>query len=227
MLDKLFPKRITLFCGHYGSGKTEIAINTALELRKTHEKTAIVDLDIVNPYFRTAEHADLFEERGIRLLCPTFAMTTVDIPGLPAQIQSIFDTPNEKVVFDVGGDDTGSVALGRYKPYFDRDDFEMLFVINALRPFSSNVEDIADLYERICDRARMRASAIIDNTNYGAQTTPNDVIEGHRIIQAAAEALHLPIRAICATAQVMDGLPPEMKKMGYPIVPRMRPEWMQ
>ncbi|MGI5898333.1 MAG: hypothetical protein ACOX8S_00210 [Christensenellales bacterium] len=222
----LFPRRITVFCGHYGSGKTEISVHTALELKKSHEKVALVDLDIVNPYFRSAEQRELVEGAGVRLLAPTFALTTIDIPGLPAEIQSVFDAPNEKVIFDVGGDDTGAVALGRYKPYFDKSDFEMLFVINTLRPFSSSVESIVDLYGRIVSRARMKASALINNTNFGAQTTPQDVINGQKIVEEASAALGIPLRAVTAQPEIMDRLPREMQEIGYPITTRMRPEWM-
>lgn len=225
-LSDLFKKRITLFCGHYGSGKTEISINTALRLKEKHERVALVDLDIVNPYFRSAEQHAVLESAGIRLLAPTFAMTTVDIPGLPAQIQSVFDVPVERVVFDVGGDDTGAVALGRYKPYFDRDEREMLFVINALRPFSSNAADIADLYARIRDRARMEAAALISNTNYGAQTTPEDVARGHDVVLEASRLLGIPVRAVTATPDILARLPEAMRKIGCPIVTRMRPDWM-
>ncbi len=222
----IFARRITVFCGHYGSGKTEISVNTALELKKSHEKVALVDLDIVNPYFRSAEQRELVEGAGIRLLAPTFALTTVDIPGLPAQIQSVFDAPVEKTVFDVGGDDTGAVALGRYKPYFDKSDFEMIFVVNTLRPFSNSVESIVDLYGRIVSRARMNASALINNTNFGAQTTPQDVIAGQKIVEEAAIALGIPLRAVTAQPEIMGLLPSHIQAIGYPITTRMRPEWM-
>ena len=103
--------------GNYGSGKTEIALNLALESAK-RMKTTLVDLDIVNPYFRSGEKADELRNAGVRTLMPTYAMTTVDIPALPAEIQSVFEVPSDRVIFDVGGDDTGAAALGRYYPSF-------------------------------------------------------------------------------------------------------------
>ena len=221
----MLDKRISLFCGHYGSGKTEISINAALNLKEKNDKVAIVDLDIINPYFRTAEHHELFKKSGIRLLSPTFAMTTVDIPGLPAQIQSVFDNPVEKVVFDVGGDDTGAVALGRYKHYLEKDSYAMYFVINVLRPFSSNVDDIEDLYRRICYRARIEAAGIINNTNYGAQTSAEDVIKGHEIILQASKRLDIPVSAVCAREDIAKELP-DLGAPVFPIKTRMLPEWM-
>jgi len=223
----MFDKRITVFCGHYGSGKTEISLSTALSLRRAHEKVTIVDLDIVNPYFRTAEHGELFAQNDIKLLAPTFANTTVDIPGLPAQIQSVFVDKSARVVFDVGGDDTGAVALGRYKPYFDHDDFEMIFVVNVLRPFSGTVEDIVDLYGRICNRARMQASALINNTNCGPETTVEQIVMGHEVLKKAGEALGLPVRAVVVREDLIEQLPEELKKIARPLTIRTRPEWMQ
>jgi hypothetical protein len=222
----MFDRRITVFCGHYGSGKTEISISTALNLRQRYDRVTIVDLDIVNPYFRSAEHEDLFAQHDIALLAPTFANTTVDIPGLPAQIQSVFADRRARVVFDVGGDDTGAVALGRYKPYFDQDDYEMIFVVNVLRPFSGNVADIVDLYGRICNRARMQASALINNTNCGPDTTVEQIVRGHAVLEEAGKALGLPVRAVVAREDLVNKLPPALARIAAPLTIRTRPEWM-
>ena len=112
-MKELFgSNRFIVITGNYGSGKTELSLNLALHFAKG-EKTTLVDLDIVNPYFRTGEKADMLQDSGVRVLMPTFAMTTVDIPALPAEIQSVFEVPSDRVIFDVGGDDTGAAALGR------------------------------------------------------------------------------------------------------------------
>ena len=113
----LTEKQYLVLTGNYGSGKTELALNLAMQFARTY-KTTLVDLDIVNPYFRSGEKAEEAEQAGIRMLMPTFAMTTVDIPALPAEIQSVFEVPSERTIFDVGGDDTGAAALGRYYPSF-------------------------------------------------------------------------------------------------------------
>ena len=109
--------RMIVLTGNYGSGKTEIALHLA-ETFAEKEKTTLVDLDIVNPYFRSGEKAEELRQKGVRVLMPTFAMTTVDIPALPAEIQSVFESDADRVIFDVGGDDTGAAALGRYYPSF-------------------------------------------------------------------------------------------------------------
>lgn len=139
-------KRYTVLVGNYGSGKTELAVATARRqrARKPEGRIALVDLDIVNPYFRSAEQHALLEAEGIEVFMPSFAMSTVDIPALPAQIQAVFEQPYAHVVIDVGGDDTGATALGRYAPYTRalRDEMNVLYVVNPCRPFSSSVEDI-------------------------------------------------------------------------------------
>ena len=115
MNEILTGKQYLVLTGNYGSGKTELALNLAMHFSREC-RTTLVDLDIVNPYFRSGEKAEEMEKAGVRMLMPTFAMTTVDIPALPAEIQSVFEVPSDKVIFDVGGDDTGAAALGRFYP---------------------------------------------------------------------------------------------------------------
>ena len=109
-------KRITILCGHYGTGKTNVAVNTALTMAKTGDKVTIADLDIVNPYFRTLDSAADFDAAGIRLICSRFANSNVDIPSLPPDLYAITDDKSHRVVVDVGGDDSGAMVLGRLAP---------------------------------------------------------------------------------------------------------------
>ena len=164
-MNSLFDEAVFLvLTGNYGSGKTEIALNLALEAAK-QVKTTLVDLDIVNPYFRSGEKADELRAAGIRTLMPTYAMTTVDIPALPAEIQSVFEVPSDKVIFDVGGDDTGAAALGRYYPSFmtRREQTRMILVINRMRPLTREKDEILDLALRIQSRGRLKIDLLINN----------------------------------------------------------------
>ncbi len=165
-----FDHRITMFVGNYGSGKTELSLNGALYCAREGKSVTLVDLDIVNPYFRSAEHEELLHQNGIRTLRPTFALTTVDIPALPAEILSIFHNGDDRVIIDVGGDDTGAVALGAYKPYLDKESTKMYFVINTCRPLSSDVDGLMDLIDRIENRSRHKVDALVNNTNLSYQT---------------------------------------------------------
>ena len=220
-----FP-RFTVLTGNYGSGKTELALNLALRFAGQGEKTTLVDLDIVNPYFRSGEKAAEMEAAGIRMLMPTFALTTVDIPALPAEIQSVFETPGDRVLFDVGGDDTGAAALGRYAPSFARfrEDTVSILVVNCMRPLTENVADILDLAARIGQRGRLGIDWIINNTNLADRTEPAMVENGEKIALACAEKL--------GARRVLTAGLPEILAQCHLVTPilemkrYMVPEWM-
>ena len=128
-------------CGHYGSGKTNIAVNLAMTLSKAHPRVTIADLDIVNPYFRSKDSARSFEDAGIRLICSEYANTNVDIPALPQDIYAITDDKSMYCILDVGGDERGALALGRIAPSIrEEGDYEMLYVINRFRPLTADIE---------------------------------------------------------------------------------------
>jgi len=218
-------KRFFVLCGNYGSGKTELALNLALAAAFRGSAT-LVDLDIVNPYFRSGEKAELLKGQGVRVLMPTFAMTAVDVPALPAEVQSVFELPCDHVIFDVGGDDTGAAALGRYAPSFVRfrEETAMALVINAMRPLTQTAEDIVDLAQRIAARSRLKPQMLINNTNLADETTPEMLREGHQQVMKAAQMLGVS-RVMTAGTQEVLSLCPELPE---PIVISryMKPEWM-
>lgn len=224
----LTDKRLTVMVGNYGSGKTELSISLARFYAKT-KKTVLVDLDIVNPYFRSGEHEALLSREGIRVLMPTFANTTVDIPALPAAIQSVFDVPDEQVIFDVGGDDTGAAALGRYVNFFEKERHEVrcLFVINAMRPLTRTAGDVIDLMARISARARMPFSGLVNNTNLSSETTVEMLLEGQKMVAEVAEKTGVPQVMITGESAVLKQLPPEYAPLLFPIERVMKPTWME
>ncbi len=220
-MTTLSDRRFVVLVGNYGSGKTELALNLALA---SNEKmsTTLVDLDIVNPYFRSGEKAEELRDAGVRVLMPTFAMSTVDIPALPAEIQSVFEQPSDRVIFDVGGDDTGAAALGRYAPSFRRyrEDTTVCLVINAMRPLTQTAEDVVDLAQRIAARGRMDIDVIINNTNLAEQTDADMVRMGHQVAEEAAKLL--------GVKRVVDAAMPELGIPGaLPLNRHMAPEWME
>ena len=147
----MYPnKRITLLCGHYGSGKTNVALNLAYELRKKEQNVAIADLDIVNPYFRTKDSSDILNDKGIRLICSEYANSNVDIPALPQDMYVITEDKNLNVIIDVGGDDRGALALGRIKQgIIDENNYDMLMVINCFRPLTRTAQDTIQVMQEI------------------------------------------------------------------------------
>lgn len=212
--------------GNYGSGKTEIALNLALQYARKM-KVTLVDLDIVNPYFRSGEKVQDLKAAGVRMLMPTFALTTVDIPALPAEIQSVFEEPSDLVIFDVGGDDTGAAALGRYYPSFmaRREQTVVAMVVNCMRPLTENKEDIIDLAERITIRGRLKIDALINNTNLADRTTQDMLEKGGRIVNEVSGALGINNVLTAGQADLLKHL--DHEKGTIEIQRMMVPEWMQ
>lgn len=226
MNDYFDSYKYIVLTGNYGSGKTEIALNLALHYAKKM-KVTLVDLDIVNPYFRSGEKALELEAAGVRMLMPTFALTTVDIPALPAEIQSVFEEPCDKVIIDVGGDDTGAAALGRYYPSFmaRREQTAVAMVVNCMRPLTENKEDIIDLAQRIACRGRLKIDALINNTNLADRTIPEMMLNGESIVRETARMLGISKTLNAGKAELL-------KELGYKdnaieIQRMMVPEWMQ
>ena len=228
MQSENLPKaRILVLVGNYGSGKTEISLNLALKFARRGEKVTLVDLDIVNPYFRSSERTELLEKEGVKVYAPSFAMSTVDVPSLPADIQAVFADKSRRVIFDVGGDDTGAAALGQYKPYFDQDDVEVLFVVNAFRPLSGDADSVCDLMLRVAGRSRLSPTAGINNANVAWETEESDLVRGEELLREVSTRMNLPIGYLCAKQDILDKLPDHLSGERIAIDILMRPEWME
>lgn len=200
-------KRITLLCGHYGSGKTNIAVNMAYDLKKNYEKVVIADLDIVNPYFRTKDSAGEFEDLGIRLVCSEYAGSNVDIPALPQEMYSLTDDKSVKAVIDVGGDDRGALALGRIiSKILEENDFEAFLVINKFRPLTPDVESTLEVMAEIECAGNFKFTGIINNSNLGVQTTAEDVLSSMEYAQSVASATGLPLVATTVDEKLFNEL---------------------
>lgn len=165
-------KKITIITGHYGSGKTNLAVNLAVQAHREGRSVAVVDLDIVNPYFRTADFKGLFEEKGIKLIAPDFANSNLDIPSIQFDLEQIASN-EDCLIIDVGGDDAGAVALGRYAEALSAygDDVDMLYVINQRRYLTATPDETVSLMYEIENASRMKHTAIVNNTNLGNETT--------------------------------------------------------
>ena len=194
-------KRLTLFAGHYGSGKTNIAVNYALLLSREGKKVCIGDLDIVNPYFRTKDSAKELAQAGIALISPQYANTNVDLPALPAELYSLVQRQDCYAVMDVGGDDRGAYALGRYAPaILEENDYEMYFVVNFYRPLTPTPEDALAIMREIEQAAHIQCTGIINNSNLGEDTTLADIQATAETAQALSALSGLPVVYTAATA---------------------------
>ncbi|MBQ9369611.1 MAG: hypothetical protein IJU10_00885 [Clostridia bacterium] len=200
-------KRVTLILGHYGSGKTNIAVNLALELRKTHDRVAIADLDIVNPYFRTKDSLDVIRAADIRLIVSEYANTNLDIPALPQDMYAVTDDKGLTCVLDIGGDDRGALVLGRLRPELVREnDYEMLLVINKYRPLTATPELTLEVMAEIEAAANMRFTGIVNNSNLGAETTAESVLSSLSYAEEVSKRTGLPIVMTTVKAELMKEL---------------------
>ncbi len=169
-------KRVTLFCGHYGSGKTNIAVNFALELKKEGNEVTVADMDIVNPYFRTKDSEKELNEAGIALISPHFANSNVDLPALPQELYGLFERKDKCAVLDIGGDDRGAYALGRFTPFIlEENDYDNYFVANFYRPLTRTPEEAFEVMKEIEIAGKIPFTGIINNSNLGEETTAEDV----------------------------------------------------
>ena len=200
-------KRLTLFAGHYGSGKTNIAVNYALLLANEGKKVCIADLDIVNPYFRTKDSAEVLEKAGVELISPQFANTNVDLPALPAKAYKLVTDKNTYGIMDIGGDDRGAYALGRYVPSIkEENNYRLVFVANCYRPLTRTPEEALEVMREIEAACKLNFTDIINNSNLGEETSADTVLASTDFIKKLSEISGLPVFAHTAVSIVAEKL---------------------
>lgn len=217
-------KRLTILCGHYGSGKTNVAVNLAYALKQRHERVTIADLDIVNPYFRTKDSSGDFAARGIDLICSEYANSNVDIPALPPEMYAITDDTTRTVVLDIGGDDRGALALGRLAPQIKAEgNYAMLMVINRYRPLTPDAPSTEEVMREIETACGIPFTGLINNSNLGAETTAQDVRESMAYAREVEALTGIPLvlttarEDLCAElSDIPDLFPLELQaKIGF------------
>ena len=219
-------KRLTLFAGHYGSGKTNIAINYAVWLKEQGLPVTIADLDIVNPYFRVQDSEKLLQETGIPLIVSEYAGTNLDAPAMPKEAYGLVSDHSMYGVIDVGGDDRGALALGRYVPeILEENDYEMLLVANKARPLTRTVDDTIVVLREIEEACGLPCTALANNTNLGPDTTVQDVLDSVQYIEELSRRTGLPVKMTCVRralypaleGQIPDLFPIDLQKLYYMI----------
>ena len=199
---------MTLFAGHYGSGKTNIAVNYAMLLAAEGKQVCIADLDIVNPYFRTKDSERELTERGIHLISPRFANSNVDLPALPAESYRLVQDKSCYGVMDIGGDDRGAYALGRFAGAIKAEgNYRMAFVVNRYRPLTSTVEDTVEIMREIEAAAGLKFTCIVNNSNIGKETTREDILASLDFIEELCGVTGLPLWMHTAQTFVAEQLP--------------------
>jgi hypothetical protein len=232
-------KRITIFTGYFGSGKTEIALNYAVDLYAKYCQTAgvlpdpevtLIDLDLVNPYFRSQEAKDILEEKGIKVIAPPEAMRGSDLPVMVSEAFEAFARQKGLLVVDVGGDDQGALALGQFRQWLKEGGYEFWLVVNPYRPFNEDVAGIAATCQRIEAASRLRLTGLVSNPNLGRETTPEVIVEGHQVVLRASEELGLPVKALVVHETVASRwCEAEFSSEGVPVLSIktfLYPEWL-
>jgi hypothetical protein len=223
----LEDKRIKVITGHCGSGKTEFAVNYAIKLAKEKKKVALVDLDVVNPYFRSREKKDLLGKLGVEVIGSSIEGTlTVDMPAVSSSVLHPLQDTSYEVIFDVGGDDIGSRTLGRYYPYFKNEKYDMFCVINANRPETHELQGATRHLKAIEKVARISVTGLVNNTHLLRETTFEDVLKGQVLAKQISDKLHIPIKYVSTLKEVANKLPEEMEGEIFPIHLYMREDWM-
>lgn len=219
-------RRIVVFSGAYGSGKTEVSLNFAKMKRRESARVIVVDLDIVNPYFRSREAAREMERHGIEVISSAPGFEAADLPALAPAILQAFHDEGATVVFDVGGDPVGARALARYSAQFEGAGYDMFFVANANRPFTRDVAGAEAMLESIEESSRLTFTGIVSNTHMGDETTPCDVLRGVRMARELAARRNLPVVFACATPGVLARLREGIRDTRAMAVQlHMRPPW--
>ena len=196
-------KRLTLFAGHYGSGKTNIVVNYALHLAGEGKKVCIADLDIVNPYFRTKDSAQVLKDAGVHLISPTFANTNVDLPALPAEAYRLVTDKSIYGIMDIGGDDRGAYALGRYVPAMKEEgNYRMVFVANCYRPLTRTPKEALEVMREIENACGLTFTDIVNNSNLASETTPETILASKDYMERLSQLSGLPIWMTTAEKEV-------------------------
>lgn len=209
-------KNYWVLLGAFGSGKSELALNMAIRAAKSGPCT-LVDLDVINPYFRTSERGDVLEPAGVELIMPPFALDKIEILSLSARVYSAFTPGEGSVFFDIGGDHVGSVALGQYKPHFSKipkENLHVLFIVNPMRPTAADLESAYATLEKIKFVSRLDVTGIVNNGNLAGETDYTHLIEGYELVKALSERTGIPVWGTCGTQSVLDDFDAYAKEHG-------------
>jgi len=212
MIERLIKKKIIIICGHYGTGKTNIAVNLAIKIKNTADIVyTLADLDIVNPYFRSADNINDLREHGIDFIVPQFANTNIDVPAVPSEIYSVF-TDNRRAIIDVGGDDTGATTLGMFSGRInDTANYEMIYVINKYRNLISDIGEAKKLADFIKNKSKLRITSIINNSNVGKMTTEEYIYKSFEYADKVSEAVGVPLIGTSVIKELAEKMPDDVR----------------
>ncbi len=208
-------KEYYVFLGSFGSGKSELAINLAIKKAMENPPCTLVDLDVINPYFRSSERGNLLERSGIRLISPPFAMQKIEIMSLSPEVYSAFAQPDGTVIFDAGGDPIGAIALGQYFNHFSNipsEQLHVLMVINPFRPLAETAQKARSLMEQMQNASRLNITGFINNANLVNETTIQELKTGYDVVRELSEMTGIPVYATTGTPHVLESFATYIKE---------------
>ncbi len=218
--------RIRIFTGHFGSGKTEISINYAINLAKQGKKVAIVDIDIVNPYFCVRDISEhLNKEYGIRVISSNPHYSNAELAVVPSEVISVFNDKSSEVIIDIGGDENGAVVLGQYNRFFREEPYDLYFVVNNNRPQTSNLDDTEEYIRNIQYTSRLKVTHLISNTNMSYETTAQDILKGHKEVKELSEKTGIPYKYTTCRRDLVEDIRGKVEGEIFPIDIYMKPPW--
>ena len=205
-------KKAIILAGNYGSGKTQIAVNLALACAKKG-KTVLVDMDVLNPYYRSSDYEDILNKNGIKLIKPIYANTQVDLPSISPEVYTAFNY--DYAVFDGGGDPVGATVFGSIADRFQKETVFFAYVVNTRRPLQQDVRHITDMMYEIQKAVCLPVNGFINNTNLGEETVAENIYEGDAILKEVSKKTG--INTVLAT--VREDLADSIKGLQYPVFP--------
>ena len=220
-------KRVRLFIGHYGSGKSEVSINYVTRLREAVDgEVALADIDVVNVYFRTREKKDLMRQLGITPIDSSIQTTTLDVPAVSAEVMRPLHDDKVNYVLDVGGDNVGGRVVGRFAEHFKSDNYDMFFVINANREKTQTANEVLGYIDAIEASSKLKVTGLVNNTHLLRETTVEDVLKGQEVAREVSKIKNIPIKYVCCIENLVDKLPKDLEGDILPIKMYLREEWM-
>ena len=220
-------KRIRLFIGHYGSGKSEVSINYVTKLREQVEgEVALADLDVVNVYFRSREKKDIMKDLGITPIDSSINTTTLDLPAVSAEIMRPLNDKSVNYVIDVGGDNVGGKVVGRFANQFNSNDYDMFYVVNANREKTQTAKEVLQYIDAIEATSKLKVTGLINNTHMLKETTVEDVLKGQYVARDVSKIRNIPIKYISCLESIVDKLPKDLEGDILPMKLYLREEWM-
>ena len=220
-------KRIRLFIGHYGSGKSEVSINYVTRLRELVDgEVALADLDVVNVYFRSREKKDLMKKLGITPIDSSIETTTLDVPAVSAEVMRPLHDSNVNYVLDVGGDNVGGRVVGRFAQHFKSNDYDMFFVVNANREKTQTAKEVLGYIDAIEASSKLKVTGLVNNTHLLRETTVEDIFKGQEVVKEVSKIKNIPIKYVCCLESLVDKLPKDLEGDILPIKLYLREEWM-